>query len=97
MKLIIDTEPGNLPAALALAQEEAARIDAYIRPGWGWAFGNYRDGPHFFVRRIQDGLSVREIRPPAKNNALGSAERSEPKAIQSKPNPNPNPPLRGER
>lgn len=59
MKLIIDCDAANLQAAVALLHEQSEGYEErYTKAGWGWAFplGEGR----CFVRRIKDGLSLKQ-------------------------------------
>ena len=61
MRIIIDCEPEHIPEAVRIMQQELADFEKYTKVGWGWNFGNYRTGPRFFVRRLKDGLSIRDV------------------------------------
>lgn len=64
MKLIIDCDPDNMEAAFALLREQSADWEArYTRVGWGWQF-RLGDG-WCFVRRIAEGLSLKQDRASA--------------------------------
>lgn len=66
MRLVIDCDESLLSEALDVLNVEIAPSYApwrerYNKVGWGWT--HHLSGPHrCFVRRIKDGLSLRQIR-----------------------------------
>jgi hypothetical protein len=91
MRIVIDCDEDLLGAAVAVLNGELAPSykpwrGRYDKLGWGWT--HHLSGPHrCFVRRIKDGLSLKQIRPPAEN---GAADRSREAASAS---PAPDEPL----
>lgn len=62
MRMIIDCDPDQYPAAAAVLDSQLPGWrERYDRVGWGWV--KHHDGASFFVRRITDGLSVKQIEP----------------------------------
>lgn len=62
MKIIVDCDQENIPAAMAILDSQLPGWrERYNRVGWGWV--KHHNGTSFFVRRITDGLSVKQIEP----------------------------------
>jgi hypothetical protein len=62
MKLIIDCAAVNIPAAIRLLNEQSEDWERrYDKVGWGWAFQLGED--RCFIRRVKDGLSLKQLAP----------------------------------
>jgi len=58
VKIILQCDPEHLDDAVAVLRGQLKHFGDYDRVGYGWAFGRE---PRFFVSRIKEGLSVKQI------------------------------------
>lgn len=60
MRIIIDCDPEHLEKAAELAIQQAPHFETrYDRMGWGHTFNNF--GVRLFVRRIKNGISLKQV------------------------------------
>ena len=65
IELRIVADPEMMGTAVKIGLRELERFSDYDRIGWGWSFNVSPPSlPRFFVRRISNGLSVRQIKEP---------------------------------
>lgn len=61
MRLIINCDPENVGPATLIIHRELKRFDEYNRVGYGWTHNDGFQGERYFVKRIRDGLSIKQI------------------------------------